>query len=637
MEELSGVMSLPEAQGPGMAPDQAAIFEQIRQNVSRPEITQELLAAGEQADPQTVSEFKRELAGLELSPEELNKLNTMVDAILAAPQDYASLRRAYLAEGMPEDLLPEQFDPAFFTALNMALDTIAISPASPPPMAMAMGGVASLAAYGRNGDTMLAHITPQEAALLRRMGGAGTINPYTGLPEYFKIFKKIGNAVKKFAKSTIGKIVIGVAASVFLGPLATSYLGATFGAAATGFAASAGTTLLAGGSLKDALKAGVVGGLSAGLFQGVTQGFEGLPKAGATAAPVAPTGGALEGSGTAASQGVGTAADLARDSSIGRFAAPGTGDLGQFAMQGPGMGPTPDVIVGAPLAPRSSAVLNTGVEGGVSSAPALNTQTNVSGYDYLPRLGGDTSFSTSATSVQQPGAGQSGILDLINKGEYTKAFGTAYDRFMPEALGGQRGVVSPEMIKEAMPKAEALVLKLYPSVEPGSSTFQRLVAAEATKIATPSLLSTYGPLAAAGLGVMALGGGFKAEQPQMPEAFKQPTGYQRYFSYPELYRLQYGGIRPTSYGGIYTPPGYAMGGGVMDTPQAMRVGGNTYPRKTGPINGPGTGTSDSIPAMLSDGEFVFTAKAVRAMGNGSRRKGAKKMYKLMKMLEGKMA
>jgi hypothetical protein len=38
--------------------------------------------------------------------------------------------------------------------------------------------------------------------------------------------------------------------------------------------------------------------------------------------------------------------------------------------------------------------------------------------------------------------------------------------------------------------------------------------------------------------------------------------------------------------------------------------------------------------MLSDGEFVFTAKAVRNMGQGSRRKGAKKMYALMKKLEG---
>ena len=60
-----------------------------------------------------------------------------------------------------------------------------------------------------------------------------------------------------------------------------------------------------------------------------------------------------------------------------------------------------------------------------------------------------------------------------------------------------------------------------------------------------------------------------------------------------------------------------------------------FPRKTGPIDGPGTGTSDSVPAMLSDGEFVFTARAVRAMGQGSRRKGAKRMYKLMKQLESK--
>jgi hypothetical protein len=59
-----------------------------------------------------------------------------------------------------------------------------------------------------------------------------------------------------------------------------------------------------------------------------------------------------------------------------------------------------------------------------------------------------------------------------------------------------------------------------------------------------------------------------------------------------------------------------------------------FPRKNGHISGPGTGTSDDIPAMLSDGEFVFTAQAVRNMGGGSRRKGAAKMYRLMKMLEG---
>jgi len=38
---------------------------------------------------------------------------------------------------------------------------------------------------GKNGDTILAHINPREAALLREQGGAGTINPETGLPEFY--------------------------------------------------------------------------------------------------------------------------------------------------------------------------------------------------------------------------------------------------------------------------------------------------------------------------------------------------------------------------------------------------------------------------------------------------------------------
>ena len=53
----------------------------------------------------------------------------------------------------------------------------------------------------------------------------------------------------------------------------------------------------------------------------------------------------------------------------------------------------------------------------------------------------------------------------------------------------------------------------------------------------------------------------------------------------------------------------------------------------GEIVGPGTGTSDSVPALLSDGEFVMTAKAVRNAGGGDREKGAAKMYALMSKLE----
>ena len=51
------------------------------------------------------------------------------------------------------------------------------------------------------------------------------------------------------------------------------------------------------------------------------------------------------------------------------------------------------------------------------------------------------------------------------------------------------------------------------------------------------------------------------------------------------------------------------------------------PRAQGMLNGPGTGTSDSIPAYLSNGEFVVTAKAVKNAG------GAKPMYEMMDYLE----
>jgi len=71
---------------------------------------------------------------------------------------------------------------------------------------------------------------------------------------------------------------------------------------------------------------------------------------------------------------------------------------------------------------------------------------------------------------------------------------------------------------------------------------------------------------------------------------------------------------------------YAEGGGVMD----LRANG-------GMSQGPGTETSDSIPAMLSDGEFVMTAQAVRGAGGGDRREGAKRMYEMMNQFEGTVA
>jgi len=54
---------------------------------------------------------------------------------------------------------------------------------------------------------------------------------------------------------------------------------------------------------------------------------------------------------------------------------------------------------------------------------------------------------------------------------------------------------------------------------------------------------------------------------------------------------------------------------------------------TGEVDGPGTGTSDSVPARLSDGEFVLTAKAVRGAGGGDRDVGAARLYDMMAELE----
>lgn len=42
-----------------------------------------------------------------------------------------------------------------------------------------------LGQMGRRGDTMVAHISPQEAAILKYLGGSGTMNPETGLPEFY--------------------------------------------------------------------------------------------------------------------------------------------------------------------------------------------------------------------------------------------------------------------------------------------------------------------------------------------------------------------------------------------------------------------------------------------------------------------
>ena len=49
---------------------------------------------------------------------------------------------------------------------------------------LAQNHLSGLARQGRGGDTELAHVNPREKAMLKAMGGSGTINPNTGLREY---------------------------------------------------------------------------------------------------------------------------------------------------------------------------------------------------------------------------------------------------------------------------------------------------------------------------------------------------------------------------------------------------------------------------------------------------------------------
>ena len=136
---------------------------------------------------------------------------------------------------------------------------------------------------------------------------------------------------------------------------------------------------------------------------------------------------------------------------------------------------------------------------------------------------------------------------------------------------------------------------------------------------TPGLFKRYGPMLAAGTGVMALAGGFKQPPTKDPEGFDTKQ-------YPPLrvgFPLRPGAIQNPYYPGYPYEPMQAAKGGEME-----------FPRRTGGISGPGTGTSDDIPAMLSDGEFVMTAKAVRGAGNGSRKEGVRRMYDMMRTFEG---
>ena len=117
-----------------------------------------------------------------------------------------------------------------------------------------MAGTTGLAALkGRQGDNTLVHVNPMELKALDNMAPGGlTRNPYTGLPEAFKL---------KDILPALG----AVAGSIFLAPLMP------FGALAAGAGAglgAAGGTALAGGNTEEIIGSGLISGVTGGLMGG---------------------------------------------------------------------------------------------------------------------------------------------------------------------------------------------------------------------------------------------------------------------------------------------------------------------------------------------------------------------------------
>jgi len=209
-----------------------------------------------------------------------------------------------------------------------------------------------------------------------------------------------------------------------------------------------------------------------------------------------------------------------------------------------------------------------------------------------------------------------------------------------------------EKIKQfAMPKteipqsqinADAVKLKTE-ALTQGLKLSDEAALAQATKAAEMGVFEKYGGTALTiGAGALALGAFDPIEAAELEDPYsKESESEKRLRLDPSKYRsgvpvgregvtLQDIMVGPVPQ--LYQTDLYEQ----YRTPQRAAAGGqmDSFPRRTGYIAGPGTETSDDIPAMLSDGEFVMNAKAVRGAGNGSREKGVRKMYDMMRAFEG---
>jgi hypothetical protein len=558
-----------------------------------------------------------------------------------------------------------------------------------------IGGVKSvadkLAEYGRYEDTYMVHAAEGETVIpmavfdenprlketlfnqMRSMGidpeqyvvgsELNSLNPVTGQPEFFlkKLFRGLKKAVKKVVKviKKVAPIALSIGLSFTpLGAIAGAALGSGIG------------TLIQGGSLKDAIKMGAIGGLTAGLFKGVTGGIgsklqgntfgsgfkagiqSGLPDAmrasqaaavNQTAAqaanqalpppPSAPAGSTTVTGATNAPVANIPGADTAQQ--LGRAAPTGIRPDMQTTVTAPRpqtVSATPPVkTISSPLPQDSlfyeqnavfdpnAAATNTAVTGGQTptEVPAGGISDTIVGEEMVQRFGPKPVEPT-------PGFFRSVKDMFVDVGPGDKGFFEAgKDAFFPssysaeDVLRAELGLPPQATVGQVMTEAgktEGLKELGYRDL---------LASLGKAEGYNPNFLRRFGPAAGAGLGILGLTGGFEGEDipvPEDPFGLEGQSAFDLLTADPQKYRVFYSG-------GPYK---------LSDKPYGAAAGGSTddFPRRDGAIAGPGTGTSDDIPAMLSDGEFVMTANAVRGAGNGDRKQGVRKMYEIMRTYEG---
>lgn len=506
---MQGIAALPTGMAPEGAPEEAPAIGSLS--------AQEAATLGRLLSKVSEDEIEqlRELASdlKEFTGPELRDFLGGVDFIMKNANNYEQSVRNLIQRGVvePGDL-PAEYIPTFYAILRqMIVDAMQqMQGGEQQPEGFAKGGLVSMAqkvkAAGRHGDTMLAHITPREAAMLKQAGGAGTINPKTGLPEYKSFFSKVGSFLKK-------------AAPVIL-PVALNFVAPGLGAAVGG---ALGVSAAAGSALVGAVGSGV-GGLIAG--QKPAQAL----------------------------------------------LSAALGGLGSYAVSS--------------LAPGGISGLLSGGATGEEALTAANTMTGVTS------------------------PGQVGPVAPMNPAVQAAA---KYGNFAGDGIKNVAQTLSaPGAFEQAGPTVSGGLGGLFSGV--GNFVKQN-------------------PLLTAGLvgaGALAFAGG---EDKGAAPINMGPTGPQLLAQNPQQYGFNIANFQarpmpPARYVPTESP---AFPGGY--TGQLPGLYAPRYAAAGGHISGPGHGTSDSIPAMLSDGEFVLTAKAVRGAGDGDRMKGAKRLYKLMNQLE----